>query len=127
LGDADAVRAEFDALFPGVAWAWTPTGADHLAAADAAGVALPPALRRTLAAQPSCLCGEVTAGGLVATFNLGPGGPVPAVWATLGGDGPAVAAGLALLQDRPGWLVGPGEGWLAPAAEPGAAADGPRL
>jgi hypothetical protein len=120
LGDAEEMLAALDGLFPGITWQWTSTGADRLAAADAAGLVLPPAVRRVIESQPSVLCGEVQTGGVKAEFNLGPGGPVPAVWATLSGDGPVVEVALSRLRSRPGWSVGPGEGWLIPNAEPNA-------
>jgi hypothetical protein len=113
LGSTEEVRAVLDRLFPGIAWEWTSTGPDRLAAADASGVELPQVVRRVMESQPSVLCGEVETGGVAATFSLGPAGAVPAVWATVGGDGPAVEGALSRLRSRPGWSVGPGEGWLS--------------
>jgi hypothetical protein len=116
LGDSGAVQAELTALFPATAWAWTSAGADRLAVADAAGQALPLSVRRALESQPSMLCGESDEDGLAATFNLGPGGPVPVIWATLGGEGSAVEAGLARLSGQTGWSIGPGQGWFVAGA-----------
>lgn len=112
LGDTEVVRTALDELFPGIAWHWTSTGVDRLAAADAAGLELPQAVRRVLESQPSVLCGDVKTDGVTATFNLGPGGPVPTVWATLGGKRPAVVEALSRLRSLHGWLIEPGEGWL---------------
>src|SRR5689334_8291352 len=100
LGDTEEVRAALDGLFPGIAWEWTSRGCDRLAAVDAAGLELPQAVRRVMESQRSVLCGEMETGEVTATFNLGPGGPVPAVWATVGGDGPAVEAALSRLRSR---------------------------
>lgn len=117
LGEIDAVRAALNSLFPGIAWDWTSTGADRLAAADAAGLELPPAVRRVMKSQPSVYCGEVETGGVTATFNLGPGVAVPTVWVTVSGDRPKVETALSRLRSQRGWLVGPGEGWLTTNAE----------
>ncbi len=112
LGDTEEVRAALNAIFPGIDWEWTSTGVDRLAAADAAGLELPAAVRRAMESQPSVHCGELKTGGVTATFNLGPGSAVPTVWATLGGDRVLVAAMLSRLRTLRGWSVGPNEGWL---------------
>jgi hypothetical protein len=117
LGDIEDVRAALDALFPGIAWEWSSTGADRLAAAEASGLELPPAVRRVMESQRSVLCGEVHTGGLTGTFNFGPGAAVPTVWATLGGDRVTVDAALSRLRGRRDWSIGPGEGWLITDAE----------
>jgi hypothetical protein len=117
LGDTEEVRAALDRLFPGIAWEWSSSGVDRLAGADAAGLELPQAVRRVVESQPSVLCGEVETDGVIGTFNLGPGGPVPTVWATVAGDRPAVEGALARLRSRQVWSVGPGEGWLITEAE----------
>src|SRR5262249_54061773 len=97
------------------------TGVDRLAAADAAGLELPHAVRRVMESQPSVLCGGVETGGGTVTFNLGPGGPVSVVWATVGGDGPAGGAAVSPPPSPPGGSVGPGEGWLITDGERDAA------
>lgn len=117
LGDTEDVHAVLDKLFSGIVWEWTSRGVDRLAAADAAGLELPQAVRRVMESQPSVLCGEVETDGVTATFNLGAGGAVPTIWATVGGDRSAVEAALSRLRSRRGWSVGPGEGWLITDAE----------
>jgi hypothetical protein len=126
LGDTEEVRPALDGHYAGIAWAWTSTGVQRLAAADAAGLELPPAVLRVIESQPSVLCGEVKTAGVRATFNLGPGGPVPVVWATVGGDEAAVAAAMSRLRSLRGWSVGPAEGWLITEAEQDTQADGSR-
>lgn len=83
-----------------------------MAAADAVGLELAQTVRRVMESQPSVLCGEVEARGVIATFNLGPGGTVSTVWTTVRGEAPAVEAALSLLRSRIGWSLGPGEGEL---------------
>ena len=112
LGDLEQVRATLDSLLPGIVWDWTSSGMDRLAEADARGFQLPPTVWRIMESQPSVLCGEVETSGVTATFNLGPGGEVPAIWTTLGGDRAAVQAVLSRLRGLRGWSIEPGEGWL---------------
>jgi hypothetical protein len=117
LADTEEVRTALDGLFPGTAWEWTSSGAERLASAEVAGLELPQAVRWVMESQPPMLCGKVETAGAVMTFNLGPGGQVPAIWITLSGDGPAVETTLARLRSRRGWSLGPGEGWFITNAE----------
>ena len=117
LADTEEVRTALDGLFPGTAWEWTSPGAQRLAAAEVAGLVLPQAVRREMESQPSMLCGEVATAGATMTFNLGPGGRVPAIWITLSGDELAVEAALSRLRSRSGWSIGPGEAWFIKSAD----------
>lgn len=51
LGDIEEVRDALNGLFAGIAWEWTSTGLDRLAAADAVGLQLPPAVQRVVESQ----------------------------------------------------------------------------
>ena len=104
LGPLEAVAAELVALFPGLVFAWSPSGIEQLAALDARRVELPDIGRRVMAACPSQMTGVAQVGEVEVSFNLGPSDPVVCVWATVGGPDGLATAALGLLQ-RPGWVL----------------------
>jgi hypothetical protein len=100
LATLASVSAKLTALFPGLSFEWSSTGADQLAALEARGVELPDRVRRVVAAEPSSFCGSIEVGPVSVSFNLGTGDLVTCVWAGVGGEREPVEGALVVGHRR---------------------------
>ncbi len=80
LGTPTSVQQSLRAVFPDVAFDWSPSGREKLASLNARGIALPEMVSGALEQRPSFMCGHVESESYEVTFNLGTGGPVERVW-----------------------------------------------
>lgn len=105
LGTVDEVARMLEQAFPGLRFTWTTTGAEKLRAIEASGVAVPDIVRDTLRLQPAYFCGSVEIGAVALSFNVGTGGPVETVWATVEGPDAPCRSILAQLVAMAGFRL----------------------
>lgn len=95
LGSFEDVAAYLQTLFPSIEFAWTPSGAEKLAALPPAAAL--PQLRQVLERLPSLLEGTAEGEGFHVVFNLGFEEPVVQLFVVPHGDAPELLSGLEAL------------------------------
>ena len=103
LGSLAFVQKTLFAVFPSIAFEWSPSGREKLAHLDAQGIALPEMVRRVLGKEPSAICGEVETDSFLASFNLGSRDPVEIAWVQVNGDVTRVSHCWEALRLSAGW------------------------
>lgn len=94
LGSFEDVAAYLQSLFPSIEFAWTPSGAEKLAALPPEAL---PQLRQVLERMPSLLEGTAEGEGFHVVFNLGFEEPVTQLFVVPLGEAPELLAGLEAL------------------------------
>ena len=100
LGSFDQVKTKLTRVLPDLEFYWTASGPQKLQVAAERGIALPPAIKKSLESLPALFEARHSAPGLFVLIGLGASEPVQELFVQLRGDNDAALDGIASALER---------------------------